>query len=126
MSDYLNLIQLISGILAATLVAVGLFITVKSLNPEKYETIPVKKTVISTLVILAGLLFYAVTKTCTNLTAATEEHYELWTVYLVSAGEVFKMFGFILLIPVVFRLFKPRNRKPQESEDGIPEGPEES
>ena len=123
--QYLNLIQMITGILAATLNTAGLFITVKSLNPEKYETIPVKKTVISTLVILLGLMSYAVMKTCTNLTIITEEHYELWSIYLVSLGEVIKTFGFILLVPVVFRLFKPRNRKEQPSEEEISEEAQE-
>ena len=126
MSDNLNLIQVIAGVAAAVLIAAGLFVTVKSLNPEKHEPIPVKKTVISTLIIFAGLLCYAATKTCTNLTAVTEEQYELWSIYLASLGEVLKAFGFILFIPLIFRLFKPRNRKPEEPEDGIPEEIEES
>lgn len=117
MNNYLNLIQLISGILAAAAVFAGVFLSVKKLNPEKYEEIPVKTTVISVALIALGLLFYAVTKTCTNLTVDTEEQYELWTVYLASAGEVIKMFGFIIFVPVVFRLFKPKTHKENSDEE---------
>lgn len=111
MSEYLNTIQLISGVASAILVFVGIFISVKKLNPEKYETIPVKNTVISIALILLGLLCFAVTKTCTNLTVETVEHYELGTIYFASVGEVIKSFGFVALIPILFRLFKPRTAK---------------
>lgn len=119
MAEYLNLIQLISGVLAAAVVFAGIFMSVKQLNPEKYVTIPVKSTVISTAVIIAGLLLFAITKTCTNLTEVTEEHYELGTIYLVSLGEVIKSFGFIAFVPLLFRLFKPGKRKEENSD--IPE-----
>ena len=119
MSNYLNIIQLVSGIAAAVLVFVGIFMSVKALNPEKHDTIPMKTTVISAIVIALGLLCYAVTKTCTNLTVITEEQYELWTLYLASAGEVAKSFGFIVFIPVVFRLFKPKTRRDEQTD--IPE-----
>ena len=116
MSNYLNIIQLVSGIAAAVLVFVGIFMSVKALNPEKHDTIPMKTTVISAIVIALGLLCYAVTKTCTNLTVITEEQYELWTLYLASAGEVAKSFGFIVFIPVVFRLFKPKSRRDEQTD----------
>lgn len=119
MINYLNIIQLVSGIAAAVLVFVGIFMSVKALNPEKHDTIPMKTTVISAIVIALGLLCYAVTKTCTNLTVITEEQYELWTLYLASAGEVAKSFGFIVFIPVVFRLFKPKSRRDEQTD--IPE-----
>ena len=61
-SEYLNLIQLISGVLAAVLVFLGIFITCRKLNPEKYETIPYKTTVISTALIIAGLAASGVTE----------------------------------------------------------------
>ena len=119
MSDYLNIIQLISGILAAALIFVGIFLSVKKLNPEKHDIIPVKTTVISTVFVFVGLLIYAVTKTCTNLTVETEEQYELGTVYFASVGEVLKMFGFIIFIPLLFRLFKPKNSR--DEVDGVSE-----
>ncbi len=119
MINYLNIIQLVSGIAAAVLVFVGIFMSVKALNPEKHDTIPMKTTVISAIVIALGLLCYAVTKTCTNLTVISEEQYELWTLYLASAGEVAKSFGFIVFIPVVFRLFKPKSRRDEQTD--IPE-----
>lgn len=121
MAEYLNLIQLIFGILAVALVFIGIFMTVKKLNPEKYEEIPVKTTVISTLLIILGLLAYAVTKTCTNYTIVTEEHYELWALYFASLEEVIKLFGFTVFIPVLFRLFKPKSRKEKPAEEEISE-----
>ena len=126
MSDYLNIIQLISGIAAAVLVFIGIFISVKKLNPEKYETIPVKNTVISIALILLGLLCFAVTKTCTNLTVETVEHYELGTIYFASVGEVIKSFGFVALIPILFRLFKPRAAKKDAATQEISEELEEN
>ena len=125
MSDYLNLIQVISGVLAAGLIFTGIVLCVKKLNPEKHETIPVKTTVISTLLIAAGLLSYSVIVACTNLTVVTEEHYELWTIYLASLGEVVKKFGFIVFIPLVFRLFKPKQHR-ETPEEEITESAEEA
>ena len=117
--QYLNYIQLASGIAAAALIFAGIFLSVKKLNPEKYETIPMKTTLISIALIVLGLLCYTLTKTCTNLTIATEEHYELWAVYFASLEEVIKMFGFVALVPILFRLFKPRSR--QESREYYPD-----
>ena len=117
MAEYLNLIQIVSGVIAAALVFTGLFLSAKKLNPEKYETIPVKTTVISTLLIILGLLSYAVTKTCTNMTVVTEEHYELWALYFASLEEVITYFGFAVFIPVLFRLFKPKSRKETSAEE---------
>lgn len=117
MAEYLNLIQIISGVLSAALIFIGVFMSAKKLNPEKYETIPVKNTVISTLLIILGLLCYAVTKTCTNMTIVTEEHYELWALYFASLGEVIKVFGFVCFVPLLFRLFKPKTNKEKPAEE---------
>ncbi len=117
MNEYLNLIQIITGVIAAALIFTGIFISVKKLNPEKYEVMPVKTTVISTALIILALLIFAVTKTCTNLTVETEEQYELWTVYLASLGEVIKSFGFVIFVPLLFRLFKPRSHKENTEEE---------
>ena len=121
MSEYYNLIQVICGVLAVIFVFLGIFLSVKKLNPEKYETMPLKMTVISTALIIIGLLLYGVVRTCTNLTVVTEEHYDVSTVYLVSLGEVIKMFGFIIFVPLLFKLFKPRTRRPESSSEDIPE-----
>lgn len=121
MREYFNLIQVIATVLAVIFIFLGISVSVKSLNPEKYETIPPKTTVISTVLIVIGLLCYAVVKTCTNLTVVTQEHYDVSTVYLVSLGEVIKFFGFIIFVPLLFRLFKPRSRKPEKNADEIPE-----
>ena len=121
MSEYFNLIQVIATVLAVIFIFLGISVSVKSLNPEKYETMPLKMTVISTALIIIGLLLYGVVRTCTNLTVVTEEHYDVSTVYLVSLGEVIKMFGFIVFVPLLFKLFKPRTRKPESSSEDIPE-----
>ena len=126
MAEYLNLIQIISGIFAVVLIFAGILMSVKTLNPEKYEVIPVKTTVISTLLIILGLLSYAVMKTCTNMTVVTEEHYDLWALYLASLGEVIKLFGFIVFVPVLFRLFKPRSRKEKPAEEEFSDEESES
>lgn len=120
MSEYYNLIQVICGVLAVVFVFFGIFLSVKKLNPEKYETVPLKMTVISTALIIIGLLLYGVVRTCTNLTVVTEEHYDVSTVYLVSLGEVIKMFGFIVFVPLLFKLFKPRTRRPESSSEENP------
>ena len=121
MSEYYNLIQLICGVLAVIFVFLGIFLSVKKLNPEKYETVPLKMTVVSTALIIIGLLLYGVVRTCTNLTVVTEEHYDVSTVYLISLGEVIKMFGFIIFVPLLFKLFKPRTRRPENGSEEIPE-----
>jgi hypothetical protein len=125
MAEYLNLIQIISGVLSAALIFIGIFMSAKKLNPEKYETIPVKNTVISTLIIILGLLCYAVTKTCTNMTIVTEEHYELWALYFASLEEVIKVFGFVCFVPLLFRLFKPKANKEKTAEEESSEEEEE-
>ena len=126
MTQYLNLIQIFSGVFAAVLIPAGILLTVKKLNPEKYEVIPVKTTVISTLLIILGLLSFAVTKTCTNYTIVTEENYELWALYFASLEEVIKLFGFTVFIPVLFRLFKPKSRKEKPVEEKIIEEDQEN
>ena len=126
MAEYLNLIQIISGVLSAALIFIGVFMSAKKLNPEKYETIPVKNTVISTLIIILGLLCYAVTKTCTNMTIVTEEHYELWALYFASLEEVIKVFGFVCFVPLLFRLFKPKTNKEKPAEEKSSDEEEEA
>ena len=126
MSEYLNYIQLASGILSAGFVFAGIFISAKKLNPEKYEMIPVKTTVISTALIIAGLLCYTLMKTCTNMTIVTEEQYELGTLYFASLEEVVKSLGFIVFFPVVFRLFKPKSQRRDQIEEDIPVETEEN
>ena len=107
----LNVIQLVCGLLAAVCVFLGIFISVRKLNPEKKVEIPPRITVISCALILLGLLLYSVTKTCTNLQTVDINEYDVSTVYFASVGEVIKLFGFIVLIPIVFRLFGPRKNR---------------
>lgn len=126
MAEYLNLIQIISGVASAALVFSGIAMSVKKLNPEKHVTIPVKTTVISTLLIILGILAYAVMKTCTNMTIVTDEHYELWALYFASLEEVIKVFGFLCFVPLLFRLFKPKSRKEKPAEEEYSEEEEDS
>ena len=126
MSEYLNYIQLASGILSAGFVFAGIFISAKKLNPEKYEMIPVKTTIVSTALIIAGLLCYTLMKTCTNMTIVTEEQYELGTLYFASLEEVVKLFGFIVFLPLLFRLFKPKSQRRDQIEEDIPVETEEN
>ena len=126
MTDYLNTIQIVTGLLAAAIVFAGLFLNGKKLNPEKYEVIPVKTTVISTILTIVGLMVFAVTITYTNYTVATEEHYELGTLYIASLGEVIKSYGFIVFVPLLFRLFKPKSHRSENEEEITEELSEES
>ena len=126
MTEYLNYIQLISGIFAAVLIFAGIFTSAKKLNPQKYETIPVKTTVISTAMVIAGLLCYTLVKTCTNLTIITEEQYEFGTIYFASLEEVIKLFGWVVFIPLLFRLFKPKSSKEDQFDEDTPEEMDET
>jgi len=126
MTEYLNYIQLISGIFAAVLIFAGIFISAKKLNPQKYETIPVKTTVISTAMVIAGLLCYTLVKTCTNLTIITEEQYEFGTIYFASLEEVIKLFGWVVFIPLLFRLFKPKSSKEDQFDEDNPQETDET
>lgn len=111
MEKYLNIVQIISGVIGVALVFAGLFISIKKLNKEdSSEKIPAKTIKISTALIILGLLFYTVTKTCTNLSNADQE-YSVLVVYLASLIDVIKFFGFIALIPILLNLIK---RKPQK------------
>ena len=107
----LNVIQLVCGLIAAICVFIGIFISVRRLDPGKKTEIPVKITVLSCALIVLGLLIYAVTKTCTYLQTVDLTEYDLYTVYFASLGEVVKVFGFFALIPIVLRLFGPRKNK---------------
>lgn len=118
MENYLNLIQLITGIIAVISIFSGLFLSVKKLNKfDKSEKIPQKTVIISTLLIAAGLLLYAAAKTCTRY-ANRDQEYEISVLYLSSLIEVVKYFGFILLIPFLFNfLMRKPNRKKDKDED---------
>ena len=67
MEKYLNIIQLIAGILAIACIFTGLFLSIKKLSKEdESKKIPKNTVIISTVLIAIGLLLFSVTKTCTN------------------------------------------------------------
>lgn len=116
MSNYLNVIQLISGIVGVALIFTGLFLSIKKLNKEDSTAIvPGRIVKISTALIVLGLLSYAVTKTCTNY-ANRDQEYDLIVIYLASLIDVIKVFGFIALIPVLINVIRKNNRKSQSQE----------
>lgn len=111
MEKYLNIIQLVTGILAVVFIFSGLFLSIKKLSKEdESKKIPKNTVIISTVLIAFGLLLYAVTKTCTNY-ANRDQEYDIMVIYLSSMITVIKYFGFILLVPILFNYIKRRPRK---------------
>lgn len=108
-----NYIQLICGIAGVILVFAGLFTVIRKIGKSGEKKRADTDTIIKgTLMVLFGLMAYAVTKTCTNLTTETAADYSLFTVYLASFIEVIKTFGFVLLVPVVLNMLTPRRTEP--------------
>ncbi|MCQ2467268.1 MAG: hypothetical protein MJ166_07110 [Clostridia bacterium] len=116
MSNYLNIIQLVSGIAAIVLIFAGLFLSIRKLNKEdSSEKIPMSTVKLSTILIVLGLLLYAVTKTCTNY-ANRDQEYDLIVIYVASLIDVIKFFGFIALIPILLNYVKRRATKKVEED----------
>lgn len=114
MNNYLNIIQIVSGIIAVALIFSGLFLSVRKLNKEdSTEKIPAKTIKLSTILIVLGLLVYAITKTCTNYANSNGE-YDLIVIYLASLIDVIKFFGFVALVPILLNLIKRKPQKPTE------------
>lgn len=118
MEQYLNIIQLVSGIAGIASIFIGLFLTIRKLNKEDSTTkIPSKTIKISTALIVLGLLLYAVTKTCTSY-ANRDQDYDVMAIYFASLIDVVKMFGFVALIPVLLNVLRRKSTKrPTEKED---------
>lgn len=111
MEKYLNTIQLISGIIAIVLIFAGLFLSTRKLSKEdSTKKIPTKTVIISTILIAAGLLVYAITKTCTNY-ANRDQEYDISVLYLFSLISVIKYFGFVMLLPLLFNYIRRRPGK---------------
>lgn len=114
MEQYLNLIQVISSVIGVALIFAGLFISIRKLNKEdSTEKIPVKTVRLSTILIIVGLLCYAVTKTCTNY-ANRDQEYDIIVIYLASLIDVVKFFGFVALVPILLNLIKRKPQKPAQ------------
>ncbi|MCQ2534753.1 MAG: hypothetical protein MJ172_09330 [Clostridia bacterium] len=110
MAQYLNIIQIVSGITGIILIFSGLYMSIRKLNKEdSSEKIPAKTVKISTLLIVLGILIYAITKTCTNY-ANSEQEYDIFVIYLASLIDIVKFYGFVALVPLLLNFIK---RKPQ-------------
>ena len=108
MEKYLNIIQLITGLLAVACIFTGLFLSIKKLSKEdESKKIPKNTVIISTILIAIGLLLFSVTKTCTNY-AIRDQEYDISVLYLSSLITVIKYFGFVLLVPILFNYIKRR------------------
>lgn len=119
MEQYLNYIQLISAIIAIALIFVGLFLSIRKLNKEdSTEKIPAATVRLSTILIIVGLLCYAVTKTCTNY-ANRDQEYDILVIYLASLIDVVKFFGFVALVPILLNFIKRKPQKPKQDSDKI-------
>lgn len=114
----LNFIQLGLGLAAAVCVFAGLFTTIKSLDKNDSSKKISKETVIrSTILITLGLLFYSGVKTCSNLMTESAGDYDIGVIYLASAVDVIKIFGFVILIPLIIKITAPKTpprKEPQE------------
>lgn len=105
----LNFIQLGLGLAAVACIFIGLLTTIRSLDKNDSSKTISKETVIkSMLLITVGLLFYSGVKTCSNMMSESAQDYDLTVVYMASAVEVIKLFGFLIPVPLVIRLLATR------------------
>ena len=108
----LNYIQLALGLLAVGLIFAGLFSSIRKLDKEdKTKTIPTSAVMRSMILIGVGLLCYAGVKTCTYLPTEEAAEYDMTVIFLTSLVEVVKYFGFIILIPLLVKVLKPKLRQ---------------
>lgn len=117
MNNYLNVIQLICGVLAAVFIFLGLFTSLRKLNKEdSSQLIPKENIIRSTIFIAIGLLLYSAMKTCTAYASAPEE--DLFMMFTSSLVDVVKFFGFLLILPFLFNYLKKKTvRNVPESTD---------
>lgn len=112
MTNYLNFIQFGSGIVGVVLIFIGLYMSIKKLNKEdSTSSIPTRTIWTSTILIILGLLIYAVTKTCSNYVSYSDTN-SIAVIYLASLIDVIKLFGFVALIPLLLNFL---TRKPQKN-----------
>ncbi len=110
----LNYIQLALGAASIVMIFLGLYTAFKKLDKEdSSKLLPVGTIIRSMIMIAVGLLFYAGVKTCTNIAAGAGEEYDITVIYMASAVDVIKYFGFFIFIPLLINFIR---RKPVKNE----------
>ncbi|MCR5529219.1 MAG: hypothetical protein K6F49_08380 [Saccharofermentans sp.] len=106
----INYIQLALGLSSVACIFIGLVTTLRCLDRnDSSKDIPRDKIIKSTLLIVLALLLFSGVKTCSNLTSAEAADYDITVVYLASVVEVAKIFGFLVFIPLLIKVLRPRH-----------------
>ncbi len=112
----LNYIQLGLGLAAVVCIFTGLFTTIRSLDKNDSSKTISKETIIKSMVLITiGLLLYSGVKTCSNMLTDGAQDYDIGVIYMASVVDVAKVFGFLILVPVVIKLIAPKT--PAKKED---------
>ena len=112
----LNYIQLGLGLAAVVCIFIGLFTTIRSLDKnDSSKTISTETVIKSMVFITVGLLLYSGVKTCSNMLTDGAQDYDVGVIYMASVVEVAKVFGFLILIPLILKLLA--DRTPAKKED---------
>ena len=112
----LNYIQLGLGLAAVVCIFTGLFITIRSLDKNDSSKTISKETIIKSMVLITiGLLLYSGVKTCSNMLTDGAQDYDIGVIYMASVVDVAKVFGFLILVPLVIKLLAPKT--PAKKED---------
>lgn len=113
----LNIIQLALGLASVVFIFLGLFKTIRSLDKnDSSKTIPQATVIKSTVFVLIGLLLYTGVKTCSNMMKSDAADYEIYVIYLASAVDVVKVFGFLLFVPLLIKILAPKTVRKQDTD----------
>ena len=105
----LNYIQLGLGLASVVCIFIGLFTTIRSLDKNDSSKTISKETIIKSMVIITiGLLLYSGVKTCSNMMTEGAQDYDISVIYMASVVDVAKVFGFLILVPIVIKLLAPK------------------
>ncbi|SMC45460.1 hypothetical protein SAMN06296952_1258 [Oscillospiraceae bacterium] len=105
----INYIQLALGLASVACIFIGLVTTLRCLDRnDSSKDIPKDKIIKSTILILIALLLYSGVKTCSNLVSEAAADYDITVIYMASVVEVAKTFGFLIFIPLLIKVLRPR------------------
>lgn len=111
----LNYIQLGLGLAAVVCIFTGLFTTIRSLDKNDSSKTISKETIIKSMVLITiGLLLYSGVKTCSNMLTDGAQDYDIGVIYMASVVDVAKVFGFLILVPIVIKLLAPKTPTKKE------------
>lgn len=111
----LNYIQLGLGLAAVVCIFTGLFTTIRSLDKNDSSKTISKETIIKSMVLITiGLLLYSGVKTCSNMLTDGAQDYDIGVIYMASVVDVAKVFGFLILVPIVIKLLTPKTPAKKE------------